>query len=79
MASDEPGSSQEDDYGQDTELDGLVPRVRASPTVAFDKALDNILKLGDHDLTLEEDALLVLGKQRRRRYFSCGFCPCGFC
>ncbi len=41
--------------------DAPSPQRRASPTVAFDKALDNILKLGTHDLTIEEDTLVVLG------------------
>ena len=45
-----------------TGLDDFVARPpRASPTVAFDKALDNILKLPSHDLILAEDALLVVG------------------
>ncbi len=36
----------------------LLPR---SPTVAFDKSLDDILKLGSYDLTFQDSSLLVIG------------------
>jgi hypothetical protein len=43
------------------------PAPRPSPTVAFDKALDNILKLGTHDLTLEHQALLVADRSGKKK------------
>jgi len=52
-----------DGPGELTDLETSVAQLRTSPIVAFDKALDNILKLPSHDLTLADDSscLLVSG------------------
>jgi len=54
-------SKAENGGGERADLESSVAQLRASTLVAFDKALDNILKLPSHDLTIAEDSLLVLG------------------
>ncbi len=70
MASEEPSPRPDD---------GQAVR-RASPTVAFDKALDNILKLGTHDLAIEEEAVVIVDRRKKEqgRRRTCGVSLSGF-